>query len=238
MELPTRRRVSMIALAASVVLLAGCAQLTPTQGSMSATPDADASERATVDPREAPPGAAEALRRAPADLSFETGVDLDPAEWRVQWFTFGDGFSEVSADDGNGNWSILDDATQCTIRFYQGTIAGIDYGQDDRTVTDDLLFVITGAIVEGAVREDVTTYAFDDAVPLFLDRGELLPMRTIWGTGEDGSSWLYSARMFGSMGGGVYLAINCPAGQDAGEEFTKLRDEESLVIDVGPFTAG
>ncbi|MFH8250115.1 hypothetical protein ACH3VR_07100 [Microbacterium sp. B2969] len=224
-----QRRVGVIALAIGSLLITGCASGAPPQAAQSPTP--------VVEPgtarRSPSPSPTPTERRAPSDLSLDHGADLDPSEWRVQWFTFGDGFSELSPDDGNGSWSITDDATQCEISFYQGTLAGIDYSQDDRTITNELLTLMVGAISAGATREDVESHAFDDAVPLFFD-DDVLPMRTIWGGQADGGTWLFSARMFGSMGGGIYLMINCPEGQDAMEEYNTLRDDEHLVVDVGP----
>jgi len=233
MRMTARGSASLITLAAAVILFSGCASLPGSSPENSASTGADARRRAIE--AVPSPSATDTGRdgRAPADLSFETGVDLDPAEWRVQWFNFGGGLSELTPDDGNGNWSLIDDASQCELHFYQGTIAGLDYGQEDRSVSDDLLWIFIDAIFEDATREDVANHAFDDGVPLF-DGSGILPMRTIWGTSMDEGTWLYTARMFGSLGGGVSLDIRCPPGQDASAVYTKLRDADSLVVDVGP----
>lgn len=226
---PPRRQAGVTLLALGVVLLSGCASPAPVDSSRPRSP-ADAAEPGRkASPTPTPP----ASRRAPEDLSFETGADLDPTKTRVQWFTFGDGFTELSPDDGNGSWAITDTASQCAITFYQGAIYDLDYSQDDRTVSDDMLWLGVEVAAEGSTRDDVTENAFDDDVPLFVDPGTL-PFRTIWVSGTDGSSWLMSARGFGSLGGGVIITIDCPAGQDANEVFTRLRDHKELVVDVGP----
>jgi len=74
---------------------------------------------------------------------------------------------------------------------------------------------------------------------------ETVPVRTIWGTQEDGSSWLISARMFGSLRGGVVAVwISCPSAHDAPVEFRKLvattctstLGQDRTPIDAGPST--
>ena len=225
-------RLALAGLLAATMAVVGCApQIVGPHRPESRTSGATDAPQPTEEQGSPSPEPAE--RRAPADLSFESGGALDPTQWRVQWFTFGEGFSELEPDDGNGNWAIVDDSTGCEIRFFQGTIGGMDLAQNDRELTDDLLWIFTEASVAGAVREDVTTHAFDDSVPLFLD-DDALPMRTIWWSSDDGATELYSARMFASLGGGVYVGIHCPPGQDASAEFDKLRDGDFLRVDVGP----
>lgn len=198
----------------------------------SATPRADATDP-VVGARPSPSSRCAPDRIAPCDLSFETGADLDPAAWRVQWFTFGNGYSELEPDDGNGHRANTDNASQCSIDLYQGTVFDLDWSQDDRTISDEMLWVMASGIMPGATREDVTANAFDDSVPLFIDEGTV-PFRTVWGGAEDGSTWLDSARMFGSLGNGLNIFIKCPPGQDASLVYERLRDDHSMVVDVSP----
>jgi hypothetical protein len=55
-------------------------------------------------------------------------------------------------------------------------------------------------------------------------------VRTISGTGADGSSWTGSARMLGTLGGGVHIDITCPAGQDMIAEHNKLFDDHLTIL--------
>jgi hypothetical protein len=237
MSMSAQRSARVITLAIAAFLLTGCASLLGSTNENSVLPGADARQRA-IEANPAPsPTATTLLSGAPVDLSFEADVNLDPAQWRVQWFMFGSGFSELSADDGNGSWAVIHDASRCEIHFYQGTVSGFDLTQDDRTVTDELIWLYVQATIEGSSRDDVGEFAFDDAVPLLVDVGSL-PMRTIWGSGDDGSSWLYSARMFGSTGGGVSIDIACPPGLDASAMYDELRDVDQLVVDVGRASGG
>lgn len=125
----------------------------------------------------------------------------------------------------------MDDANQCKIDFYQGAVTDLDLSQDDRTLSDDMLATIASPLTNGVTREDVATYAGDDAIPRFGPG--TVPVRTIWATADDKTGWLVSARMFGSLGGGVIVWISCPPGQDASVEYQKLVDNY-LHIDVGP----
>ncbi len=219
----------MILIAWGMLLLTGCS------GTSSEAPPSD------------PPGADDAVResaaaerieteetapafRGPEDVSFETQEDLSPEAWRIQWLTgFDDSFVEKSPDDGNGSWSVADTSNQCDILFYQGSVGDLDYTRDDRTLSDDYLF----ATFEGASREDVAANAYDDVVPRLSDDGSTLPMRTLWGYTADGTSYLSSARMFRSAGGGLWIGIFCPAGAEAAEEYEKLKGS-FLAVDIGP----
>lgn len=225
MNMSTQRRVSMITLAAVILLLPGCSSLTPANTEPTSTPLADASAPAeeasptpTPDSRVAAP---------PTDLSYDAGADLDPAVWRVAWgdpFQTDAGFTVLSPDNGNGSWSYVDSANQCHLFFYQGAVTDLDMSHDDRTITDDYLSIMLSARMEGVTREDVSKHAVDDMV-WQADESGTVSVRTIWGSASDESSWLDSARMFGAQGGGVYVSLSCPPGQDVTEEHNKIWDD-------------
>lgn len=222
-------RVGVIALALCSVLLAGCASPTSAAPEEPRTP----SPSKTRDPEPTPSASSEAT--LPTDLSFEAGEVLDDGDWEVGWgdnFADSPGFTVATPDDGNGSYSYTDTATQCTMFFYQGMIDDIDMTQDDRTISYDFLATVLTGTVAGATREDVAAHAFDDVVAQYPGPGTA-SVRTIWGTATDGGTWLHTARMFGALGGGVYVGITCPAGQDASAQFAKLA-QNHLVLMVSP----
>jgi hypothetical protein len=240
MEMPTQWRVSVITLAATIVLLAGCAPLAPASSQKSPSPDSDATSRPSKTPT---PVASPSPEMTLLDVSFEDGATLKAGEWDTAWLELlqGDpGFTVKSPDDGNGSFSYTDSATQCQIYFYQGSVTDLDMSQDDRTISDDFLATVLTETVEGATREDVSAHAFDDAVGHFSESDAewgAVDTRTIWGTSSDGGTWLHSARMFGALGAGVYVGITCPAGQDASVELEKLVNSY-LAIVVSPRATG
>ncbi|WP_345802817.1 hypothetical protein AAIB33_06945 [Microbacterium sp. AZCO] len=210
----------MIALAFGIVVLSGCSALIPTAG---ASPSASATR--TRSPSPAPAA-------APADLTFDAGESLDGGDWQIGWvdvFQSDPGFTVTAPDEGKGSYSYADAETQCQL-FYQGAVGDIDMSRDDRTISDDFLATVLTGTVAGATREDVTAHAFDDQVLQHPGPGTA-DTRTIWGQSSDGRTWLHSARMFGARGGGVYIGITCPSGQDASAELQKvMQDDVRLAV--------
>src|SRR4051794_14924427 len=121
---------SALALAVGVSLLSGCAALAPIAAEHSGTPTSP-----TPQPTDG----------VPLDISFDDDV-FDAGEWHVQWVPLfpQDGFSVLSADDGNGSWGHTDDATKCDLTFYQGRVAGLGTDGDDRALTDDFISRLVG----------------------------------------------------------------------------------------------
>jgi hypothetical protein len=56
-------------------------------------------------------------------------------------------------------------------------------------------------------------------------------------TGSEGETMLSSTRMFGALGGGVYVGILCPPGQNAQVELESLMGRY-LAIQVQPAKGG
>ena len=213
----------MITLAAAILLLPGCSSLTPASTEHTSTPQADSTDPGIeASPTPTPTDGAV----VPTDLSFDESSNVDVSTWRVEWVPLfpEDGFSILSSDDGNGSWAHTDDATGCQLFFYQGLLTDLNMAQDDRTITDDLLFILTSAAVDGVARRDIAEYAYDDVAPQWTQAGTV-DMRTIWLTTDDGGSRFFTARVFGSRGGGLALSMSCPAGQEVEAEQAKLYEK-------------
>ena len=225
----------MITLAAAILLLPGCSSLTPASTEHTSTPQAQATalpEETKSPPAPDPTSTAVTVSTAPSDLSFEAGSALDGGDWNMGWgdaFPSDPTFSVLSPDDGHGSYSYTDGANQCRLFFYQGSVTDIDMTKDDRTISDEFLVTMLTGTVTGATVEDVAAHAYDDTVLQHPGPGTAAT-RTIWGTAQDGSTWLHSARMFGALGAGVYVGITCPAGQDAQGELRKLTDQYIRLI--------
>jgi hypothetical protein len=222
----TRRHMRRLtALTLAMLLLAGCASAAPADGRPPSEAGAGSPTKAPALATPTPsPSQSAAPATPPADVTFEAGSALAAGEWDVGWVeVLADtpGFSVAAPDDGNGSFSYTDDGTGCAMRFYQGSITDLDMTQDDRSISDDYLGVMMAALVEGSTREDVAAYAYDDLAGQYPAEGTV-STRTIAGTSSSGETWLHSARMFGSLGGGVYIGIVCPAGQDAQVELNTL----------------
>lgn len=206
---------------AGVVFLAGCSA--PAVVDASPTPPVTESKSPTPTPTE--------TSASSGDLSFDDGggdLTVSALDWGDP-FQNDPGFSVLSPDDGNGSWSYVDNETQCRLVFYQGAVTDLDFSADDRTITDQFLTIMLSARMEGVTQEDVTANAFDDSI-WQPDRDSTVAVRTIWGTGADGSSWMGSARMLGTLGGGVHIDITCPAGQDMIAEHNKLFDDHLTIL--------
>ncbi|WP_457098376.1 hypothetical protein [Microbacterium sp. P5_E9] len=224
----------MITLAAVILLLPGCSSLTPASTEPTSTPQAQATPEAegTASPAPDPTPTAAAPTTAPSDLSFEAGSALAEGDWDMGWgdaFASDPTFSVLSPDGGDGYYSYTDLTTQCELYFFQGSVTDMDRSQNDRVISDDFLATMLLGTVDGATREDVTAHAYDDSVFQHPGPGTAAT-RTIWGTSEGGGSWLHSTRMFGALGAGVYVGINCPAGQDAQGELNKLIEQYIRLI--------
>ena len=170
-------------------------------------------------------------------MSFEAGADLNKGDWDVGWDellgTNAD-FTVVVPRDGNGNWSYVNNATQCMIQFHDGP-SNAEPGSDDRAASDELLVEAIVTPTAGVTRDDVLNNSSDDAVSRSPDSGTVAT-RTIWATTTTGESWLRSARVFSATGDGILIGINCPSGQDASAEYQALV-EDDLMIAMKPAEA-
>ncbi|GAA5198978.1 hypothetical protein [Microbacterium jejuense] len=155
------------------------------------------------------------------DLPFD--VEFDAATMTLQWtdpFMADANYTVSAADDGNGSWAYTDARTGCVATFYQGLISGLDTSLDDSALTDSMLALVLTSDDDTVTGDDVADYAYDDSLP--LTPSGTVDARTITISSDDGTTWLDTARMFGSVGGGIYLGIQCPSGQDATTELDVL----------------
>ena len=219
--LVTRLRSAFALVAVSALLLSGCA-IGP--GSDSASPPPFPADPKHLERAEEPGDAGD----VPAELTFEAGAEL-PEDWSVQWgdpFMADERYSVESADDGNGGWAYRDNETQCVIRFWQGTVSDMDPTAGDRAATDALL-----ATILDVTPEDIQTYAVDDSIPELV--GGSVDVRTVSGDTEEGLTWVDSVRAFTVLSAGLYVGVECPAGQDALDVYAALA-EDYLQFVVGP----
>ncbi len=219
--LVSRRHTALALVTASALLLTGCA--------VGPDPEIASPPASSADPKR--PYLAETpgdTGSVPADLTFEAGAEL-AEDWSVQWgdaFMADERYSIESADDGNGGWAYRDNETQCVIRFWQGTVSDMDRTAGDRAATDALL-----ATILDVTAEDIQTYAVDDTIPELL--GGSVDVRTVSGDTEEGSTWVDSVRAFTALSAGLYVGVECPAGQDALDVYSALA-EDYLQFVVGP----
>ncbi|MBD3941567.1 hypothetical protein IF188_07645 [Microbacterium sp. NEAU-LLC] len=157
-----------------------------------------------------------------ADLPFDG--EFDGATRTLQWtdpFMTDADYTVDTADDGNGSWSYVDNRTGCVAAFYQGTVTGLEASEGDSALTDEMLaLVLTDDSGEQATADDVAGWAHDDVLP--LSTAGVVDTRTVTSAGADGTTWLDTARMIGSVGGGIYLGVTCPSGQDATVQYGTL----------------
>ncbi|MDY0909476.1 hypothetical protein [Microbacterium sp. CFBP9034] len=229
MNLAAQRRVSVIALAVTAVLLSACSPASNSAATPSAstskpskTPDSTPSSSPTVEPAE------EDL----VDLAFGNTEDSVKPEWQIGWadpFAVDEGFAVLAADDGAGSWSYTETATACEIHFYQGQIFDLDYTQDDRAASDQMLATLaTGT----PTPEDIASIAASAGDFAFgTEPGEgAVEARIIGGTFPDGRTIVQATRMFGTRGGGITVSLACPAGVDASNEFGRLAESHLRVV--------
>jgi hypothetical protein len=158
---------------------------------------------------------------APADLLFDDAFDASGST--LQWtdpFVSNADYTVSAADDGNGSWAYTDTRTGCVATFYQGAITDLDPSLDDSAMSDAMLAIVLTSDGDTVTGDDVAQYAYDDFLP--LSPAGSVDTRTITSSSDDGTSWLDTARMISSVGGGIYLGITCPSGQDASTQLESL----------------
>jgi hypothetical protein len=212
-------------LIAGAVTLAGCALPMPTivgpvVASQSPSDDATTDDETTTDDA------------GVGDLPFD--VEFDATTMTLQWtdpFMTDSNYTVSSADDGNGSWAYTDTRSGCVATFYQGTITDLDTSLDDSALTDSMLAIVLTSDGDAVTGDDVAQYAYDDSIP--LSPTGTVDTRSITSSSDDGTSWLDTARMIASAGGGIYLGIQCPTGQDATTELSTLV-EDGLAAAIVP----
>jgi hypothetical protein len=231
MNLAAGRRMSVIALAVTAVLLTACA---PSSNS-AATPSAS-----TANPSKTPastPSSSPTVEPAADDLlnlAFGDAEDTIEPGWQIGWadpFVVDEDFAVLAADDGAGSWSYTDQTTACDIYFYQGQIFDLDYSQDDRGASDQMLAILAMGTPTPEDIASVSASAGDLAFGTEPEDGEV-EVRVIGGSYPDGRTIVQATRMFGTRGGGITVSLSCPAGVDASNEFGRLAESHLRVVVV------
>jgi hypothetical protein len=159
-------------------------------------------------------------------LEFGGAEDLVQPDWGVTWsdpFVNDSSYTLLAADDGNGSWAYTDVTTTCELHFYQGQVVDLDWSQDDRVVSDQMLAILAMGTPTAEDRAQISANAGDFALGLVPDGGEV-QMRVIGGSFPDGRSVVHASRMFGAIGGGLTVSVICPADHDASSEFGRYSD--------------
>lgn len=217
------RTPALLALITATLVVSGCVSVRP---GPAITSDAPAPiETGDADDTGTPGGSG-----APDALTFADGDALTPGT-RVEWgdsLFAKEGYTLSIPDDGNGSWGYTQDATQCTILFWQGSYTGAD-AADDRGLSDSLL-----ATWLEATLDEVTTYADDDVVGYQLGGNGAADVRIIASGSETDGETVSAARGIRSLEAGFLVDVSCPAGQDADAVYFDLADESlALVLTPG-----
>lgn len=212
-----------LGLAILALSVTGCSTAGPPAADSGATDPPAAPSEPSPSPSLSP---AETLTSA---FAFDAATPPAPGQWLIAWddhFAVTEGFSVLSADDGEGSWAYRDDRTQCTVAFYQGSAAaaGLDASAGDREQSDEFI-----GIVMQAPPEMVEQYVEDYDVPVWGE-DDSVAFRTLGGAAEDGSTRVDTARVVPSLDVVLHVTIGCPPGQDAFTVRDRLAEE---VLAVG-----
>lgn len=208
----------------AILVLAGCSS--PDSESRGGTPSpATSSPEVTTAPTPTP-------TEEQLELTFGAAEDLVGEEWQIAWadpFITDEGFAVLAPDDGNGSWSYTDIGSGCEIHFYQGQVLDLDWSQDDRAVSDEMLAILAMVTPTPEDAANVSANAGDLSLDLESDQG-YVDLRAIGGAFPDGRSVVQAARMFGAQDGGITVSLVCPPGQDATGEFNRLTASHLRVV--------
>lgn len=202
--------VSLAVLLIVAVGLTACAAGGPSSSeSTPSHPSASASPKPTGSETDVP---------VPDTLGFDDGDDVDnrmQAQWIDAMIADKD-FTLSSPDDGKGNWAYTQNATQCVVRFWQGSVADLPAASSDRELSDAILSVWTS--VSPA---DVTAHAADGTVGYQLSGEATAAVRIIAGSAQD-KTYVTAARGLRGLRGGFLTEVECPSGQSATAPFAAL----------------
>ena len=116
------------------------------------------------------------------------------------------------------------------IPLLPGQVTDLDWTQDDRTVSDQMLGILAmGGAPTPEEQASVAANAVDISMGLQPDPGTA-DLRIIGGTFPDGRSAVQATRMFGALAGGITISVYCPAGVDASSEFGRISDTSLRVL--------
>ncbi len=215
-----RRSLSALALALSVGVVSACAASGPVgDGGASATPSASVPSAGDSD-------------GVPSQLSLDDGDQVN-STMQAQWLdamVADNAFTLSSPDDGKGNWAYTQTATQCIVRFWQGSVSDLPKADSDRALSD--------AVIAAWLRvqpADVTAHAADDTIGYQPSGAKTFGVRVVTGSAE-GTSYVTAARGLGGIHGGFLAEVACPAGQDAVSIYVALKSKY-LAVTVYPASA-
>ncbi len=219
---PLLRVAATAVVALAMLPLSGClyAQI-PVNVPDGDDPDPVPTDSPSDDPIDEPSG------DLPATLSFADGNDLPPdayIEWGDGFFT-DDGWEVVTGDDGNGGWTYGTLDGTCTAEFWQGMIPDVPtVAGDDGASSDAMLAVILGEADSSNVTPSATTGGFSYQTGGNLD----VENRQLTG-GEGSREWIVAARAFTATGVGLYVIVDCTAG-DARAAMAEVVDVNSIIV--------
>lgn len=166
-------------------------------------------------------------------ITFDDGTLLDPSQ-AASWadpLADTDGYTVVTADDGDGSWSYRQDDTGCVIGYWHGDLAEADAAAGDSALSDELLAVQFGSPVG-----EIAPFVDDDIAP-FRTPSQLVQTRAVAGADDHGgTTYIIAARAFAALGEGFVATLECPADTNVVDAWTLLSanpDTFELVFATG-----
>src|SRR6187431_3013982 len=211
MNMFTQGRVSLITLAAVILLLPGCSSLTPANTDNTSTPRADAADTAI----DASPTPSESAAIDAVDLGFGAEEEQVTGDWLVGWhlpFPEDDErFHWEGGEEPSGAYRYRDTENECMITMEVARLDDEEMSEDDRLISDTMLVAnVTG----GTAAEDVEAMRTGATEDRIWQQGEAATVDfRVWhvSSPEKGSAFV-AARGFGAMAAGLIMAVMCPAG--------------------------
>lgn len=211
------RLVTIAAVASTALSLSGClyAQI-PDQA-----PTIDA---VTTDEPDAPTD--EPTGDLPLTLGFADGRDL-PTTAYIEWgdaLMTDDGWVTESPDDGNGGWSYATVDGSCTAQFWQGLTSDVAVVAGDDSASSDAVLAVLLQSTAAAITPLATTGEFSYQVG---GSGGVEHRQVVGAEGE--RTWVMAARAFTAVGVGLYVIVDCSAG-DATAVMAEVADKNAIVV--------
>ncbi|WP_334152662.1 hypothetical protein [Microbacterium sp.] len=214
---PLLRLVTIAAVAATTLSLSGClsAQI-PT--------DVPVSDAPTDAPTDAP--ADEPTGDLPLTLGFAEGAEL-PTTAYIEWgdgLMTDDGWVTESPDDGNGGWSYATADGSCTAQFWQGRTSDVAVVAGDDSASSDAVLAVLLQSTAAEITPLATTGEFSYQVG---GSGGVEHRQVVGAEGE--RTWVMAARAFTAVGVGLYVIVDCSAG-DAAAIMAEVADKNAIVV--------
>jgi hypothetical protein len=233
MNIATQWRVSTVALAAGIVLLAGCAPASSPSSGESETPASTKTPTPSAVRTPTPIAAASGADADVVDLPFGPAEERVTGDWVVGWlppFAADDArFSDESPDDP-ATVDYLDNQNGCKIAMGGARLADKVMPDADTVISDGMITSwLFGDSASDADVESISSAA-DVAVLWQRDQLATVDFRVWSGTADDGRTAFVVARGFGDMAAGIYLTIECPAGADSLSEYHQMVDQYARVF--------